>query len=115
MINLFKVHRALRARGVLGINARNRDFIYPYNPRRNYPLVDDKVTTKALAIEAGVRVPEQYAVLEYQGHFHLLRKVAEKHDEFFAERMSQKPIHVDGKMGEVGGQLVVYTDRIRFR
>jgi alpha-L-glutamate ligase-like protein len=81
-MNPFKIHRALRARGVLGINARNRDYIYPYNPRRNFPKVDDKVITKAIAIEAGVRVPEQYAVLEYQGHLHLLRKVAEKHDEF---------------------------------
>jgi alpha-L-glutamate ligase-like protein len=82
MIDPFKVHRALRARGVLGINARNRDYIYPYNPRRNFPAVDDKVVTKAIAIAAGVRVPEQYAVLEYQGHIHLLRKVADKHEEF---------------------------------
>jgi alpha-L-glutamate ligase-like protein len=82
MINPLKIHRALKASGVLGINARNRDFIYPYNPRRNFPAVDDKVITKAIAITAGVRVPEQYAVLEYQGHIHLLRKVAEKHEEF---------------------------------
>ena len=82
MMNLLDVHRGLRARGVLGLNARNRDFIYPHNPRRLYPRVDDKVLTKQLAIEAGVRVPEQYVVLEYQGHAHLLRDVAERHDEF---------------------------------
>lgn len=98
MINLFKVHRAFRRRGVLGINARNGEFIYPYNPRRYYPLVDDKVKTKELAIAAGVRVPEQYAVLEYQGHFDLLRKVAEKHDAFVI-----KPARGSG-----GGGILVF-------
>lgn len=101
MINFFKVHRRLTALGVLGINSRNRDYIYPYNPRSLYPRVDDKVITKQFAIEAGVRVPEQYAVLEYQGHIHLLREVADKHDEFVI-----KPARGSGGGGilVIGGQ-----------
>ncbi len=101
MIDILRIHRALRERGVLGINARNRDFIYPYNPRSLYPRVDDKVVTKAFAIAAGVRVPEQYAVLEYQGHAHLLRAVAEKHQEFVI-----KPARGSGGGGilVIGGQ-----------
>jgi alpha-L-glutamate ligase-like protein len=82
MMNIVDIHRALRAKGVLGINARNRDYIYPHNPRSLYPRVDDKVVTKAFAIEAGVRVPEQYAVLEHQGHYNVLRAVAERRNEF---------------------------------
>ena len=49
--------------GVLGMHSRNLDFIAAYNPRRFYPLVDDKVVTKQLAIEAGVTVPELYGVI----------------------------------------------------
>jgi len=82
MMNFLEVHRALKRAGVVGINGRNLDFVYAYNPRKFYPVVDDKVTTKLLAIDAGVPVPKQYAVLEYQGHFNRLRKVAAEHSEF---------------------------------
>jgi alpha-L-glutamate ligase-like protein len=52
--------------GILGINARNRDFILPYNKRKHYPLADDKVATKKIATEAGIQVPELYGVIEFQ-------------------------------------------------
>lgn len=39
----------LRKAGVLGMNRRNYNVIAKYNPRRLYPLVDDKVQTKTLA------------------------------------------------------------------
>ena len=54
----------LRARGVLGMNERNSDFIQRFNPRRLYPLVDDKLQTKRLALSAGIAVPELYGVIE---------------------------------------------------
>jgi len=38
--------RALKSKGVLGINQRNADYILPLNKRRYYPLVDDKLATK---------------------------------------------------------------------
>ncbi len=56
----------LRKLGILGMNARNGDFIMPYNQRRFYPLVDDKLQTKQLAIKAGIAVPELYAVVEIE-------------------------------------------------
>ena len=49
------IRRRLRNRGVLGINRRNRDFVMRYNPRHLYPLVDDKLRTKKLAQEHGVK------------------------------------------------------------
>jgi alpha-L-glutamate ligase-like protein len=58
--------RALKQSGVIGLNRRNRDYIMRYNPRRLYPLVDDKLTTKRLAQKAGIAVPELYAVVETQ-------------------------------------------------
>ena len=61
-----KAKGELAARGVLGINARNLDYIFEYNNRRYYPQVDDKVITKTLATEAGIPCPETYAIIEYQ-------------------------------------------------
>ena len=55
---------SLRAAGVLGMNERNARYIQIHNPRRLYPLVDDKVRTKRLAEEAGIAVPRLFAVLQ---------------------------------------------------
>ncbi len=48
--------RRLRKLGILGLNQRNADFILLYNPRKNFPLVDDKRRTKELAIASGIAV-----------------------------------------------------------
>ena len=40
---MLEIRRRLRARGVLGINQRNAEFVRRMNPRRLYPLVDDKL------------------------------------------------------------------------
>ena len=58
--------KQLRRRGVLGINQRNLDYIRRFNPRRLYPLVDDKLRSKELAVAAGMPVPELFAVLTTQ-------------------------------------------------
>ena len=55
--------RKLRKAGVVGINARNRGYVTPQNPRSLYRLVDDKVITKHLAIKAGIAVPELYGLI----------------------------------------------------
>ena len=62
MLNLFAVARRLRTIGLMGLGQRNAEFILRYNKRRFYPRVDDKLITKQLAIEAGLPVPELYAV-----------------------------------------------------
>lgn len=59
-----KTWRALRQRGVLGINQRNCDLVLRYNDRHLYPLVDDKLITKERAMASGIRVPELYGVIE---------------------------------------------------
>jgi len=50
--------------GVLGINQRNAEYTLRYNPRYLYPLVDDKLRTKEVALKAGLAVPELYGVVE---------------------------------------------------
>lgn len=72
----------MRGRGVMGLNGRNGDFILPYNPRRLYPLVDDKVLTKSLAARNGVAVPELYAVIEIPHQIRELHALVAKREEF---------------------------------
>lgn len=55
------------------MNRRNVGYIGQYNPRSNFPLVDDKLKTKLVATEAGVTVPELLRVIETQ---HDVRDVA---------------------------------------
>jgi alpha-L-glutamate ligase-like protein len=58
--------RRLRALGIIGMNRRNVDYIGRYNPRRLFPLVDDKLQTKRLAIAAHIAVPDLIGVIRYQ-------------------------------------------------
>ncbi|GAA3534472.1 alpha-L-glutamate ligase-like protein [Zobellella aerophila] len=67
--NIFKEYAspfALRRMGIMGMNKRNISYISRYNPRRLYPLVDNKLHTKRISLEAGVTVPELIGVVEYQ-------------------------------------------------
>ena len=59
----FRTPGELRELGVVGINMRNARFLLPNNPRRLYDLVDNKLRTKALAEEHGMRVAETYGVV----------------------------------------------------
>ena len=58
---MFRSVRALKKKGVLAINKRNADYTLKYNPRRLYPLVDDKLRTKQLALANNIAVPDLYA------------------------------------------------------
>ena len=49
--------------GLLGLNARNADYIMRCNPRRNYPLVDDKVRCKQVLQAHGMPTPELIGVI----------------------------------------------------
>lgn len=59
-------YRQMAASGILGMNCRNIDFIGRYNSRQLYPLVDDKLKTKKLALAHGVNVPELIGVIANQ-------------------------------------------------
>lgn len=72
----------LRQAGVLGINARNARFIFRHNPRRLFPLVDDKIRCKALCAEYGIPTPELYGIVEAHGDLRRLGDFLAGHDEF---------------------------------
>lgn len=69
--------RALRELGVLGMNSRNVNYIGRSNPRRLFPLVDNKLKTKRIAQEHGMNVPELYGVIEIQHEIQDLEKILE--------------------------------------
>lgn len=58
--------RRLSAQGIMGMNRRNIAYISRYNARELYPLVDDKLKTKRLALEHGVTTPELLGVIQHQ-------------------------------------------------
>ncbi|MDH3746218.1 MAG: alpha-L-glutamate ligase-like protein [Acidobacteriota bacterium] len=93
--------RKLREEGVLGINRRNAEYITVLNPRSHYPLVDDKLRTKELALAAGMAVPELYGVISAQ---HEVRALPELVDS--RERFVVKPAHGSG-----GNGILVITGR----
>ena len=68
--------------GVMGINKRNCDYTLRYNPRKYYPLVDDKLRTKQLAIDAGIAVPELYGVIEIEHQIRELPEFLKKYSDF---------------------------------
>ncbi|MGC1306847.1 MAG: alpha-L-glutamate ligase-like protein [Phormidesmis sp.] len=67
----------LRKQGILGINARNLEYIFPGNPRELFPQVDDKLKTKEIAHELQVPVPETYGVIHYQNEVKKLSEIVE--------------------------------------
>lgn len=75
--------KRLKELGIIGMNKRNRGYIMPNNPRKLYPLVDDKVETKKLAIKAGLAVPKLYGVITtVQEIKSRLPQIMAQHDEF---------------------------------
>ena len=78
---MFKLWKQLRQIGVLGINRRNAEFTLNYNLRRLYPLVDDKLLTKKLALDAGIAVPKLYGVIESEYQIRTLRQTVQPHSD----------------------------------
>jgi len=66
MFNPVSRYREISAKGVLGMNQRNHNYIARYNSRKNYPVVDNKLLTKQLALEFGLTTPDLVGVIESQ-------------------------------------------------
>ena len=79
---MFSLKKQLSGIGVLGINRRNAEYTFKYNSRDRYPLVDDKLQTKKLAIEADIAVPELYGVIETEYQVRHFAEMIEPYAEF---------------------------------
>jgi alpha-L-glutamate ligase-like protein len=94
MFGLIETARRLRSKGLMGIGQRNADYVLRYNPRKFYPRVDDKLITKRLAIEAGLPVPELYAVVREEHEIAALHEQLRGREQFVV-----KPAHGSGGDG----------------
>jgi alpha-L-glutamate ligase-like protein len=78
---LFTAARRLRELGVLGMNHRNAACILDHNPRRRFPLVDDKLRLHALCQRIGVPTPAVFAEISSYGQLrHLPELLASRYD-----------------------------------
>lgn len=66
MIFLFSHYRNLLRNGVLGLNARNGNYIMRYNQRQFYPLVDNKIICKQRLLDRGIAVPAELGRISTQ-------------------------------------------------
>ena len=66
----------------MGMNRRNFSYIGRYNDRKLYPNVDDKLKTKALAIENDIAVPHLIGVVRYQHDVKLVFDILKDHNGF---------------------------------
>ena len=98
---MFGLIKNLHKAGVIGINKRNADYTLRYNPRRLYPLVDDKAQTKKLALQADIATPELYYTVEIEQQIKGLPAILEQYTEFVI-----KPAQGSG-----GDGIVVITGR----
>lgn len=99
---MWRIYRQLRQQGILSINQRNSDFVLRYNKRKLYPLVDDKLKTKRLALQAGIAVPTLYALIETEHQINALDKLLEPYSDFVI-----KPAR-----GAGGDGIIVITDKV---
>jgi alpha-L-glutamate ligase-like protein len=68
MMFKFTTPAKLKKAGVVGMNRRNVELIAQNNPRRLYPLVDDKLKTKQVTEGVGIAVPKTIGVARTQYH-----------------------------------------------
>jgi alpha-L-glutamate ligase-like protein len=83
-----------RRADVVGINRRNIDLVFTHNPRRLYPLADDKLLAKERLMAHGVPVPETLAVCD--GAFAVADTVERLRD---LEHFVLKPAQASGGSG----------------
>ncbi len=102
---LIKTWRELNARGIMGINRRNADYVLKYNKRSLYPVVDDKILTKERAIQAGINVPEMYGIISTEKEIAKLDQIIGNRTDFVI-----KPA-----MGAGGDGILVIADRFEDR
>lgn len=97
MWNPFKNYtcpQALKKAGILGMNARNFKIISRCNPRKLYPLVDDKSQTKKLASAIGISTPRLIGIIEHQYQVKNFVQMIEQCPQFVI-----KPAHGSGGKG----------------
>lgn len=90
----------LESRGVLGMNWRNAEIIAKNNPRKLYPLVDDKLKTKELLEKHHLPTPELYFKISGNYELRMIKELK------FLREFVVKPAR-----GAEGRGILVIVDR----
>lgn len=99
---MWGLYQKLHQKGVMSINQRNMDYVLRYNPRHLYPLVDDKLKTKKLAIDANIAVPPLYTIIETEHQIQELEHLLSPFKDFVIKPAS----------GSGGDGILVITDKV---
>ncbi len=99
---MWKRYHQLRRGGILSINRRNSDYVLRYNRRKLYPLVDDKLKTKRLALQSAIAVPAMYELIETEHQIKKIDQLLQPYTDFVI-----KPA-----CGAGGDGILVITDRV---
>lgn len=99
---IWRAYRQLHQQGVLSINRRNSDYVLRYNRRHLYPLVDDKLKTKRLALKSEIAVPPLYELIETEHQIKKIEQLLQPYTDFVI-----KPAR-----GAGGDGILVITDRV---
>jgi alpha-L-glutamate ligase-like protein len=98
---IFRQFLSIRKAGVLGMNRRNTQYIMRHNQRSSFPLVDDKLLTKKLALKHGIPTPSLYHVISHHGGIAGFERALVDRQEF-----ALKPARGGG-----GSGIILITDR----
>ncbi len=98
---IFRQFLSLRKAGILGMNRRNVEYIMRFNRRSSFPLVDDKLLTKQLALKHGIPTPPLYHVVSHHGDIAGFGKALSDQQQFVL-----KPARGSG-----GSGIILITDR----
>ena len=82
MISLFKTYKELKKAGVLGINARNHSYVLSQNNRKYFPLVDNKLETKKLALANGISTTNAIGSISHSYEVKNLLSIIQGYKEF---------------------------------
>lgn len=99
---MLSLYRKLTKAGVLSINQRNSDYVLKYNSRSLYPLVDNKLKSKKLAMAAAIATPPLYAVIKHEYELKNLKAILEPYSDFVI-----KPAQGSG-----GDGIIVIKDKV---
>lgn len=78
----FASPRRLKAAGIVGMNRRNVELIAQNNPRRLFPIVDDKLKTKEVCLAHGLDAPGLIGVVRLTGQIKQLPEFLTPHPQF---------------------------------
>ena len=69
--------------GIMGMNQRNVNFIGRYNKRNLFPLVDNKLLTKQIAMKNHVKTPVLLGSIQNQHEVSNVLNIIGEHTEWF--------------------------------